>query len=111
MYRTACCVGGWRSMFAVAILLALLQAAGMSCMPESPRWLALKGRDTEALAVLTIVHGDQSQVSLRKHKVHAVSHRDSSQEFVHQHAPFSDNIRQSLCARRDSHLSANMAAP
>jgi Sugar (and other) transporter len=51
-------------MFGVAILLALLQAAGMSCMPESPRWLALRGRDTEALAVLTVINGDQSQVTL-----------------------------------------------
>jgi Sugar (and other) transporter len=53
-------------MFGVAVLLALLQAAGMSCMPESPRWLALRCRDSEALAVLTVINGDQSQVTLSK---------------------------------------------
>jgi Sugar (and other) transporter len=36
---------------------AILLFIGMIFLPESPRWLARKGRWEEAMAVLTLVHG------------------------------------------------------
>ncbi|AMM18914.1 MFS transporter [Frondihabitans sp. PAMC 28766] len=45
--------GVWRIMLAVEALPALALFFGMLRMPESPRWLASKGRDEEALAVLS----------------------------------------------------------
>ena len=43
---------GWRAMFALGIPPPLLLAAGVLAMPESPRWLAMRGRDDDARAVL-----------------------------------------------------------
>ncbi|KAJ1256353.1 hypothetical protein BS78_K045600 [Paspalum vaginatum] len=43
---------GWRAMFALGVPPPLLLAAGVLAMPESPRWLAMRGRDGEARAVL-----------------------------------------------------------
>jgi len=43
---------GWRAMFALGVRPPLLLAAGVLAMPESPRWLAMRGRDDEARAVL-----------------------------------------------------------
>ncbi|XP_066338487.1 polyol transporter 5-like [Miscanthus floridulus] len=43
---------GWRAMFALGVPPPLLLAAGVLAMPESPRWLAMRGRDDDARAVL-----------------------------------------------------------
>ncbi|XP_066336245.1 polyol transporter 5-like [Miscanthus floridulus] len=43
---------GWRAMFALGVPPPLLLAAGVLAMPESPRWLAMRGCDDEARAVL-----------------------------------------------------------
>ena len=45
----------WRYMLAVAVLPAIALFIGMMRNPESPRWLLSKGRDAEALAVLSIM--------------------------------------------------------
>ncbi|MBB5159231.1 sugar porter family MFS transporter [Saccharopolyspora phatthalungensis] len=44
--------GVWRFMLLVAVLPAFALLLGMLRMPESPRWLAEHGRDSDALAVL-----------------------------------------------------------
>jgi sugar porter (SP) family MFS transporter len=44
--------GVWRVMLAVCALPAIALFVGMLRVPESPRWLASKGRNDEALAVL-----------------------------------------------------------
>jgi hypothetical protein len=43
---------GWRVMFAVGALPPVFLAAGVLAMPESPRWLVMRGRYGEARAVL-----------------------------------------------------------
>lgn len=47
--------GVWRIMFAVSAVPAIALFVGMLRMPESPRWLAEKGRYDEALVVLETV--------------------------------------------------------
>ncbi|KAG5188516.1 transporter-domain-containing protein [Tribonema minus] len=54
-------VGGWRLMFGMAVVLALVQALAMARMPESPKWLAAQGRDAEAMAVLAVSAGGDEQ--------------------------------------------------
>jgi len=69
----------WRWMLGVQVFPALLYLLLLSLIPESPRWLVIKGRDAQALEVLTRVGGAaQAQESLQQ-------------------------IRQSLAARNVSH--------
>jgi MFS transporter, SP family, major inositol transporter len=49
----------WRYMLAVAVLPAFALFFGMLRMPESPRWLVSKERDTEALQVLKQVRSPE----------------------------------------------------
>ncbi|WP_040000836.1 MFS transporter, partial [Gluconobacter thailandicus] len=49
----------WRIMFGIGMLPALILFIGMAFLPNSPRWLALKGRTDEALAVLCRVRSSE----------------------------------------------------
>ncbi len=49
--------GHWRWMFATEILPSLLLGIGLFFVPESPRWLALRGRCSEAVETLTRING------------------------------------------------------
>lgn len=48
---------GWRWMFGVTAIPSLLFLVASSLVPESPRWLATKGREQQALAVLERLGG------------------------------------------------------
>src|SRR5258705_546844 len=51
---------GWQYMFFVGAIPALLVLFLQRLLPESPRWLAARGRDSEAEAALRIVeHGTE----------------------------------------------------
>jgi sugar porter (SP) family MFS transporter len=57
----------WRLMFGVAVVPALIFAAGMYFLPESPRWLVKSGRRQAALAVLSRIRGsDDVEGELRE---------------------------------------------
>lgn len=47
--------GNWRAMFAIGIIPAILLAVGMFFLPESPRWLVVRGRIDEAKKALSRV--------------------------------------------------------
>ena len=49
---------GWRWMFAVTAIPSLLFLVATFLVPESPRWLAAKGRNKQALKVLARLGGD-----------------------------------------------------
>ena len=49
--------GHWRWMFAAEIPAILALMAGLFFVPESPRWLAAKGRNDEALDILGRING------------------------------------------------------
>src|SRR5258706_886109 len=50
---------GWRWMFGLTAAPSLLFFLGMTLVPESPRWLAQKGKSERARAVLARIGGDQ----------------------------------------------------
>jgi sugar porter (SP) family MFS transporter len=57
----------WRWMLGVQVFPALLYLLLLSLIPESPRWLVIKGRDQQALEVLTRVGGAaQAQENLQQ---------------------------------------------
>ncbi|MGV9293913.1 sugar porter family MFS transporter [Amycolatopsis sp. NPDC003676] len=51
--------GQWRWMFALAVVPAAVLFAGMLRLPESPRWLVLRGRAEQARGVLARIRGDR----------------------------------------------------
>lgn len=48
---------GWRLMFWSELIPCFLFLFGLLFIPKSPRWLAMKGRNEEALSVLEQLHG------------------------------------------------------
>jgi sugar porter (SP) family MFS transporter len=55
----------WRWMLGIEALPAAAYLLALSLVPESPRWLAMRGRDTEAAEVLGRVAGDGADAVLR----------------------------------------------
>jgi sugar porter (SP) family MFS transporter len=53
----------WRYMLAIAVLPAFVLFFGMLRMPESPRWLASRGRKDEALEVLRQIRSEERAVA------------------------------------------------
>jgi MFS transporter, SP family, arabinose:H+ symporter len=47
----------WRAMLGSGAIPAILFLLGLVSIPQSPRWLALRGRDTEARSILARVSG------------------------------------------------------
>jgi hypothetical protein len=54
---------GFRILFGFQLLPGICMLIGSLWMPESPRWLALKGRYDHCLAVLKQIHGDKNDES------------------------------------------------
>jgi SP family arabinose:H+ symporter-like MFS transporter len=54
----------WRWMLGIETLPAVAYLLALSRVPESPRWLAMRGRDAEARAVLARVAGDAAAAAV-----------------------------------------------
>ncbi|WP_256680704.1 sugar porter family MFS transporter [Pseudomonas sp. LTJR-52] len=63
----------WRWMFALGVVPAVILLAGMSVLPESPRWLLSRGREQDALAVLERVRGDEAAARRELTEIKTVS--------------------------------------
>ncbi len=50
---------GWRHMFWSELIPALLFFVLLFFVPKSPRWLMIKGKETEAKNILTRIHGEE----------------------------------------------------
>ncbi|KAI0234397.1 Proton myo-inositol cotransporter [Lamellibrachia satsuma] len=67
---------GWRYMFGLAAVPSVIQFIGFFFMPESPRWLASRGRYEQARAAL---HGVQGPVAA-ENELEAMTHQLSQTE-------------------------------
>jgi sugar porter (SP) family MFS transporter len=69
----------WRWMLGLETLPAVLYFAGLFFVPESPRWLALKGQEAEAGKILTHAVGE-AEARKELDEIHASLARDSGKE-------------------------------
>jgi SP family myo-inositol transporter-like MFS transporter 13 len=51
--------GGWRFMLGISAVPAFLQLLGCTCLPESPRFLAWRGKVDKAESVLQMIRGQE----------------------------------------------------
>ncbi|KAI2793060.1 hypothetical protein POX_b03107 [Penicillium oxalicum] len=63
----------WRAACVIQAFFPIVQLVGLTIVPESPRWLISKGRNDEALAILTKYHanGDKSDEMVH-HEFHQI---------------------------------------
>lgn len=76
MLATWNCQMGWRWMFWMAGLLAIAFLVLAFLIPESPRWLYLKGRESEAVTTLARIGGED--YARREAQTYRESQADSS---------------------------------
>ncbi|XP_062183490.1 polyol transporter 5-like isoform X2 [Phragmites australis] len=60
---------GWRIMYAVGVLPPVFLGVGVLAMPESPRWLAMRGRHADARAVLVRTSDSPAEADLRLEEI------------------------------------------
>ncbi|MCQ8277137.1 sugar porter family MFS transporter [Acetobacteraceae bacterium KSS8] len=63
----------WRIMFLIGVIPAVLLGVGMIALPESPRWLYLRGRGDEALAALERVRPDRASARHEMARIRAAA--------------------------------------
>lgn len=63
----------WRWMFGLGVIPALILLAGMSVLPESPRWLLVKAREADALNVLMRVRSSEAQALAELEEIKTIS--------------------------------------
>jgi len=70
---------GWKAMFIVGLVPSVLTIPLRWFMPESPRWLASKGRFAEADAVVTLLENDATRrgAVLREPVVSLVEYKET----------------------------------
>lgn len=65
----------WRWMFGLGIIPALILLMGMIVLPESPRWLMMKGYNDKAIAVLERLREDHTIVKMEEDEIKTVLHQ------------------------------------
>lgn len=70
--------GSWRTMFALGAIPGLVFLAGLLALPESPRWLVLRGRDAEAAAALRRLRGPSWDTGAEILAIRAIAARETA---------------------------------
>lgn len=65
----SCPVDGWRWIFGIATILAVIQAFGMIFMPESPYFYLTKNQIQECRAALYQIYHSDAVVEVEFHKI------------------------------------------
>ncbi len=76
---------GWRQMFWSEIIPSALFLIGLFFVPNSPRWLMTKGREEEALNVLSRIHGEETatrEIAEIKRSIDSEASKDKVSLFV-----------------------------
>ncbi|GLT29021.1 hypothetical protein SLA2020_039150 [Shorea laevis] len=68
----------WRLMLGIAAIPAIAIGFGVTAMPESPRWLVMKGRVADAKRVLTKVSGSEEEAKFRLDEITKAAGFDSA---------------------------------
>ena len=69
-------IQGWRWMFGLAVVPAAIFGLGMAFLPESPRWLAGRGHQDRARAMLARIRGTQDVDSELQEIQGSLAHAD-----------------------------------
>lgn len=77
---------GWRYMFAFPIILVTLWGTLMLTMPESPKWLLVKGKTDEALKVFKIICGCNGNTNENENGSERIYDNDAIKEYNHANA-------------------------
>ncbi len=76
---------GWRQMFWSELIPSLLFLVGLYFVPRSPRWLMTKGREEEALNVLSKIHGTEiakAEINEIRNSINDADKKDKVSLFV-----------------------------
>ena len=85
--------GDWRMMFLLGAIPALMLLIGLIFLPESPRFLASKGRKEEALAILRSLRGPDEDPEAEMAEIHDAAGQRGSWRLL-----FSERLRPALIA-------------
>ena len=85
-------VWNWRWMLGVEAVPAVLYLVALTRVPESPRWLALRHREEDALVVLERVNG-QEQARAELQAIHASIAQDDAPKGINFTELFRPNLR------------------
>lgn len=73
-------IEGWRWMFALAVIPAVVLFIGMYFLPETPRWLFENGQTDKARGVLRrILGGDDEQVDIQVREIEEIKRQEEHQ--------------------------------